>query len=90
MKIVYVLPGPMGRSEAGRAEMERRLTILRSYAAPGTEVDIADVDEGPASIESLYEEYRAFRRRSKGCSRRRRRATTLPCSGATGIRVSTR
>jgi allantoin racemase len=57
VKIVYVLPGPMGRSEAGRAEMERRLSILRSYAAPGTEVDIADVDEGPASIESLYEEY---------------------------------
>ena len=57
MRIVYVLPGPMGRNEAGRAEMERRLSILRSYAAPGTEVDITDVDEGPASIESLYEEY---------------------------------
>jgi Asp/Glu/hydantoin racemase len=57
VRIVYVLPGPMGRSEAGRSEMERRLSILRSYAAPGTEVDIADVDEGPASIESLYEEY---------------------------------
>jgi allantoin racemase len=57
VRIVYVLPGPMGRSEAGRAEMECRLSILRSYAAPGTEVDSADVDEGPASIESLYEEY---------------------------------
>lgn len=57
MKIVYVLPGPMGRTEEGRAEMERRLSLLRVYAAPGTEVDIVDVDEGPASIESVYEEY---------------------------------
>ncbi|TWT25348.1 aspartate/glutamate racemase family protein [Planomicrobium sp. CPCC 101110] len=57
MKIVYVLPGPISRTEGGRMEMQRRLEVLRSYAAPGTEVDIADVDEGPASIESLYEEY---------------------------------
>ena len=57
VRIVYMLPGPLGPSEAGRAEMERRLSILGSYTAPGTEVDIADVDKGPASIESLYEEY---------------------------------
>ncbi len=57
MKVAYVIPGPMGRTEEGRAEMDRRLALLRGYAAPGTEVDVADVDEGPASIESLYEEY---------------------------------
>ncbi len=57
MKVVYVVPGPMGRTGEGRAEMERRLALLRAYAAPDTEVDIVDVDEGPASIESLYEEY---------------------------------
>jgi allantoin racemase len=57
MKIVYVLPGPISRTENGRKELERRLSILRSYAAPGTEVDIADVHSGPASIESMYEEY---------------------------------
>ncbi|GGK35079.1 hypothetical protein GCM10010965_30070 [Caldalkalibacillus thermarum] len=57
MKIVYVLPGPVSRTEAGKKEMERRLSILRSYASPGTQVDIVDVDEGPASIESVYEEY---------------------------------
>jgi allantoin racemase len=57
VRILYILPGPVGRTEAGLAEMERRLSILRSYAAPGTEVEIADVEEGPASIESLYEEY---------------------------------
>lgn len=57
MRIVYVLPGPMGRTEEGQVEMGRRLRTLRSYAAPGTEVEISDVDEGPASIESMYEEY---------------------------------
>lgn len=57
MKIVYLIPGPMGRSEAGRAEVERRGRLLRNYAAPQTEIGIQDVAEGPASIESMYEEY---------------------------------
>jgi len=57
LKIVYVIPGPLSRTEKGRSEMARRLDVLRSYAAPGTFVDIADIKEGPASIESLYEEY---------------------------------
>ena len=52
-----MLPGPMSRTPEGHAEMERRLSVLREYAASDTQVDIADVDEGPASIESLYEEY---------------------------------
>ncbi|MDN7246170.1 aspartate/glutamate racemase family protein [Planococcus shenhongbingii] len=57
MKIVYVIPGPLSRTEKGRLEMARRLDVLKSYAAPGTHVDIVDIEEGPASIESLYEEY---------------------------------
>lgn len=57
MRIVYLVPGPMGRTEAGRAEVQRRGNLLRQYAAPGTEVGIEDVAEGPASIESMYEEY---------------------------------
>jgi allantoin racemase len=57
MRVVYVLPGPMSRTAEGHAEMERRLSVLRAYAASDTQVDIVDVDEGPASIESLYEEY---------------------------------
>ena len=52
-----MLPGPMSRTPEGHAEMERRLSVLCEYAASDTQVDIADVDEGPASIESLYEEY---------------------------------
>src|SRR5215217_8905415 len=57
MRVVYVLPGPMSRTAEGHAEMERRLSVLRAYAACDTQVDIVDVDEGPSSIESLYEEY---------------------------------
>jgi allantoin racemase len=47
----------MGRSPEGRAEVARRGSLLRSYAAPFTDVGIEDVPEGPASIESMYEEY---------------------------------
>jgi allantoin racemase len=57
MKIAYVLPSPLSRTEAGKKEMDRRGSILKTFAAPGTIIDIHDTDEGPASIESLYEEY---------------------------------
>ncbi len=57
MKIVYLVPGPMGRSDEGRVELERRGTLLSGYAGPETATGIDDVSEGPASIESAYEEY---------------------------------
>lgn len=57
MKIVYLVPGPMGRSDEGRAEVERRGELLSTYASPETTTGIDDVSEGPASIESAYEEY---------------------------------
>lgn len=57
MRISYLIPGPMGRSDDGRAEMERRRGLLEKYAAPGTEIGMDDVSSGPASIESMYEEY---------------------------------
>lgn len=57
MRIVYLVPGPMGRTPEGKAEMARRGALLAKYAAPGTQTSIVDVPEGPASIESMYEEY---------------------------------
>jgi allantoin racemase len=57
MNILYLVPGPMGRTPEGRAEVERRGNLLAQYAAPGTRTGIEDVPEGPASIESMYEEY---------------------------------
>jgi allantoin racemase len=47
----------MGRTSEGKAEMERRRGLLVEYAAPGTEIGVEDVPSGPASIESMYEEY---------------------------------
>lgn len=57
MRIMYVVPGPMGKTPLGAAELERRGARLREFAFPGTEVDIIDLPVGPASIESAYEEY---------------------------------
>ena len=57
MKILYLIPGPMGRTPEGKVEVERRGNLLKRYAATDTEVGIDDVPEGPASIESMYEEY---------------------------------
>lgn len=57
MRICYLVPGPMGSGPEGRAELQRRGGLLEQYAGPGTETGIVDVPEGPASIESMYEEY---------------------------------
>lgn len=59
MRLLYVVPGPMSKTGLGTAELDRRGTKLREWAAPGTSVDIRDVETGPASIESAYEEYLA-------------------------------
>ena len=57
VKVLYILPGSLSRTELGTREVDRRQAILQRLAAPGTEVDIVDVPEGPSSIESAYEEY---------------------------------
>jgi allantoin racemase len=60
MKLLYLIPGAMHLSPLGEAELLRRRDILQAHAFPGTTVDVADTDDGPASIESLYEEYAAI------------------------------
>ncbi|MDI3546884.1 MAG: allantoin racemase [Halanaerobiales bacterium] len=57
MKIRYIIPGPISKTELGKKEVERRLGKLKKWASSETEVDITDVDYGPASIESMFEEY---------------------------------
>ncbi|MFD1038428.1 aspartate/glutamate racemase family protein [Virgibacillus byunsanensis] len=52
MKIVYVVPGPMDDQEA-----KRREGLLKEWAFPSTHVEVRTVNQGPASIESAYEEY---------------------------------
>lgn len=56
MRIAYVVPGPMSKGPMGRKEMQRREALLNSWAFDGTEVSVIDVPDGPASIESAYEE----------------------------------
>jgi allantoin racemase len=57
MKLVYVVPGAMSRGPLGSKELVRRQAVLQRAAFPGTEVEIVDNPQGPASIESAYEEY---------------------------------
>jgi allantoin racemase len=52
MKIVYIVPGIMDLEEAGRREK-----ILQDWANHDTFVQVAVAQEGPLSIECMYEEY---------------------------------
>lgn len=72
MKIQYLVPGPMSKGPMGRTEMDRREGLLSSWAFPGTVVSVVDVPEGPASIESVYEEMLAIPETLKGVSRAER------------------
>jgi allantoin racemase len=56
-RIAYLIPGPIHRTALGAAEVERRQSIMAGWAAPGTTVEVRAVESGPASIESMYEEY---------------------------------
>ena len=57
MKILYVIPGMMSKTELGEEELGRRKRILQDKAGKDTSVDIIDIEHGPSSIESAYEEY---------------------------------
>lgn len=52
MRIVYVVPGPMDEKEA-----KRREGLLNDWAFSSTKVEVRTVPTGPASIESMYEEF---------------------------------
>lgn len=56
-RIAYLVPAPMHLTALGAKELERREGKLRQWCQPGTEVVVRAADAGPASIESMYEEY---------------------------------
>ncbi len=56
MRIAYVIPGPMSKGPMGSSEIRRREKLLNSWAFDGTTVEAMDVESGPTSIESAYEE----------------------------------
>ncbi len=83
MKIVYVVPGPMDSAEVGR-----RGVLLQEWASPGVQVDIVNVTEGPASIESMYEEYLSIPAAAKEIFRLEKAgydAAILGCAGDPGL-----
>lgn len=83
MRIVYVVPGAMPD-----VEVSRRGTILRSWASPGVEADIIRVTEGPASIESMYEEYLSIPATAKTMFELEQQgydAAILGCAGDPGL-----
>ncbi len=57
MKILYIVPGTMSKTSLGFEEMERRRKILQGIASSDIVVDISDIERGPSSIESAWEEY---------------------------------
>lgn len=83
MKIVYVVPGVMAEEE-----QIRRRDILRGWAFPGTQADLICVTEGPASIESMYEEYLSIPETAKLIFRMQEEgydAAVLGCAGDPGL-----
>ncbi len=59
MRVVYLIPGALSKTSLGVAELRRREALLRAWAFPGTNVDVIDLPDGVASIESMYEELMA-------------------------------
>lgn len=88
MRIVYVVPGPMSRTSLGAQEVARRGAKLGEWAAAGTDVSIRDVDRGPASIESMYEEYLSIPATAEAMLAAEREgldAAVLGCFGDPGV-----
>jgi allantoin racemase len=55
MRILYQLTSPMEKTVLGPAEVARRREFLRTRAAPGVEVEVWSLADGPPSIESAWE-----------------------------------
>jgi allantoin racemase len=88
VNVQYLIPGPMSKGTMGPRELTRRQELLNSWAFPGTTVTVVDVPEGPASIESLYEEMLAIPETLKGVQRAQRDgfdAVIIGCFGDPGL-----
>ncbi|MBE6081226.1 MULTISPECIES: aspartate/glutamate racemase family protein [Tissierellales] len=88
MKVLYIVPGTLSQTELGTEELNRRLGILRKIAPPDMKVDIGEVDEGPDSIESFYDEYLSIPGVIKGIAKAENDGydgVVLGCFGDPGI-----
>lgn len=76
------------KKHQGQAELDRRRAFLESHAAPGTDVEIWDAEEGPASIESMVEEHLAIPHALDAVARAEREgisAVIIGCFGDPGL-----
>jgi allantoin racemase len=55
MRVLYQLTSPMEKTVLGPGEVTRRREFLQARAAPGTEVVVWSLADGPSSIESAWE-----------------------------------
>ena len=55
-RLIYLIPV----TGFDKAEIDRRHQILNSFATKETIVDVVSIKDGPASIESFYDEYMAI------------------------------
>lgn len=88
MHLTYLLPAPMHVTPLGETEMRRRATLLGEWAGESTRITVAAVDNGPASVESAYEEYLAIPAMGTALRRAERSGTDaiiLGCFGDPGL-----
>jgi allantoin racemase len=83
MKIAYV-----GAAPKTEEEVARRRNLLQQWASPSTTVEMVYAMEGPASIESMYEEYLAIPNNGKNMYRLDQAgydAAIVGCAGDPGL-----
>jgi len=83
VKIAYV-----GAAPKSTEEVERRRSLLQGWSAPDTTIQMVYAKEGPASVESMYEEYLAISGYAKSMVRLECEgfdAAIVGCAGDPGI-----
>jgi allantoin racemase len=91
MKVQYLVPGPMSKGPMGMKEVIRREGLLNEWAFAGTTVTVRDVPDGPASIESSYEELLAVPATLTGIQQAEKEgfdAVIIGCFGDPGIEAA--
>ncbi|MEM7441924.1 MAG: aspartate/glutamate racemase family protein [Pseudomonadota bacterium] len=91
MKIAYVVPGPMSKGPMGATEVKRRERLLNQWAFEGTSAKVEDVETGPSSIESAYEEMLAIPATLdliRDCERNGYDAAIIGCFGDPGLEAA--
>jgi allantoin racemase len=82
------MPATVSTGPLGTGELRRRQAILQRQAAPGVEIIVRDIHNGPQSVESIYEEYLAIPeaiREIRSAERENISAIIMGCFGDPGV-----